>query len=92
MHDSERYRHNAAECLLAAQEDARFCYRKLRLSMATSWLSLARQDEAMHSLVASRDTAGPVETEDLRASLQLRKPLFQGTSYRLALKRESRAA
>jgi hypothetical protein len=46
MHDSRRYRECAAECLLAAQE-AQPYYRKLRLSMAISWLSLARQDEAI---------------------------------------------
>jgi hypothetical protein len=55
MHDSRRYRDNAAECLLAAQEACQPYYRKLRLSMAVSWLSLARQDEAMDDLLASRD-------------------------------------
>ena len=55
MHDSRRYRDSAAECLLAAQEACQPCYRKLRLSMAVSWLSLARQDEAMDDLLASRD-------------------------------------
>jgi hypothetical protein len=44
MHDSQRYRAIAGECLLAARE-CQPCYRKLHLSMATSWLSLARQDD-----------------------------------------------
>jgi hypothetical protein len=47
MHDSQRYRDRAAECLLAAQEACEPYYRKLHLSMAASWLSLARQDEAI---------------------------------------------
>ena len=93
MHDAERYRCNAAECLLAAQEEGRFCYRKLRLLMAASWLSLARQDEAMDNLLASWATAERVKTDGLRTSVPLRKPSFQGTGYyRLALKRENRAA
>ena len=60
MHDSLRYRSNAADCLLAAQTAQRPCDRKLRLSMANSWLSLARQDEAMDNLFAGWETAEPV--------------------------------
>jgi hypothetical protein len=67
MHDSRRYRDNAAECLLAAQEACQPYYRKLRLSMADSWLSLARRYEAMDNLLASRDTAEPVKTDGLGA-------------------------
>jgi hypothetical protein len=67
MHDSQRYRYNAAECLLAAQEACPPYYRRLRLSMAASWLSLARQDEAMDNLLASWDTAEPVKTHGLGA-------------------------
>ncbi len=55
MRDSRRYHDCAAECLLNAQEACQPYYRKLRLSMAVSWLSLARQDEAMDDLLASRD-------------------------------------
>ena len=47
MHDSRRYRDSAAECLLAAQEASELYCRELHLSMAISWLSLARQDEAI---------------------------------------------
>jgi hypothetical protein len=61
MHDSRRYRDNAAECLLAAQEACELHCRKLHLSMADSWLSLARRDEAMD--IASWDTAEPVKTD-----------------------------
>jgi hypothetical protein len=56
MHDSTRYRDTAAKCLQAAQETCQPHYRKLQLSMAVSWLSLARQDEAMDHLLASWDT------------------------------------
>ena len=79
MRDSRRYRYNAAECLLAAQEACQPYYRKLRLSMAVSWLSLARQDEEMDNLVASWDTDEPVKTEGLGLSsrstnLRFREP------------------
>jgi hypothetical protein len=50
MHDSRRYRYNAAACLLAAQQAPEARYRWLRISMASSWLSLARQDEATDDL------------------------------------------
>jgi hypothetical protein len=63
MHNSQRYRHNAAECLLAAQDASQPFYRKIRLSMAASWLSLARQDEAMDNLLASWDE--PIKTNGL---------------------------
>ena len=50
MHDSRRYRDSAAECLLAAQEASQSHCRKLHLSMAISWLSLARQYESIERL------------------------------------------
>jgi hypothetical protein len=56
MHDSRRYRDSAAECLLAAQEACQPYHRKLHLSMAASWLSLARQDEAIDNLLARWDS------------------------------------
>jgi hypothetical protein len=67
MHDSRSYRDTAAECLLAAQEACEPYYRKLHLSMADSWLSLARRDEAMDNPLASWDTAEPVKTDALGA-------------------------
>jgi hypothetical protein len=42
-------------------------YRSLHLSMAVSWLSLARRHEAMDNLLASWDTAEPVKTDGLGA-------------------------
>jgi hypothetical protein len=65
MHDSQRYRAIAGECLLAARE-CQPCYRKLHLSMATSWLSLARQDEAMDSVLAIWGTANSPDSEQHR--------------------------
>ena len=53
MHDSKRYRSNAADCLMAAQDACRLGNRGIYLSMAASWLSLARQHEAMDHLLAS---------------------------------------
>jgi hypothetical protein len=50
MHDSRRYRDSAAECLLAAQKASQSHCRKHHLSMAISWLSLARQYEAIERL------------------------------------------
>ena len=50
MHASRRYRDSAAECLLAAQEASQPHCRKLHLSTAISWLSLARQYEAIERL------------------------------------------
>jgi hypothetical protein len=46
MHESQRYRYNAAECLRAAQQARDDFHRKVHLSMALSWPSLAREDEA----------------------------------------------
>jgi hypothetical protein len=65
MHDARRYRVNAAECVLAAQEARLPYYRKL--SMAASWLSLARQDEAMDNLLASWEEAEPEKVDGLGA-------------------------
>ena len=55
MHDSRRYRDSAAGSLLAAQEASQPQSRKLYLSMAISWLSLARKDEAIESLFQGTD-------------------------------------
>jgi hypothetical protein len=59
MHDARRYRSNAANCLLAAKKAQRQSDRKLQLSMASSWLSLARQDEEMDNLLSIWETADP---------------------------------
>src|SRR5271165_274713 len=48
--DAQRYRTNAADCILAAE---RFepAYRDLTFAIAESWLSLARQQEAMDAFL-----------------------------------------
>ena len=63
MRDSQRYRNNAAECLLAAYEARQPCYGKLNFSMAALWLAFARQDDAMDNLLASWDMAEPIKTD-----------------------------
>jgi hypothetical protein len=81
MHDSQRYRHNAAECLLAAYEARDPSYGKLNLSMAALWLAFAGQDEAMDNLLASWDMAEPIKTDGLVPSppmpLATTSPIFQ---------------
>jgi hypothetical protein len=51
MDDAKRYRLNAAECLLAG-ERCEPSHRDLTFAIAESWLSLARQEEAMNELLA----------------------------------------
>jgi hypothetical protein len=50
MNDAERYRLNAAECPLAT-ERCEPPYRGLTLAIAETWLSLARQQEAVDELL-----------------------------------------
>jgi hypothetical protein len=57
MQNSQSYRENAAMCLLAAQEASDLNSRRLHLSMALSWLSLAREDQAVGDLIESWDAA-----------------------------------
>jgi hypothetical protein len=57
MNDAQRYRTNAAECLSAAERyDRAYC--GLTLTIAASWLSLARQQIAMDELLATWSQAG----------------------------------
>jgi hypothetical protein len=63
MHDSRRYRDNAAECLLAFRDSGQPSYRKLCLSLAGSWLFLAHREEALDNLVVGYDTAEPVHPQ-----------------------------
>jgi hypothetical protein len=61
MHDSERHRRNAADCLKAARKAREPHYRRLYLLMTQSWLSLARQDDATNDLLASWNAAWPIK-------------------------------
>ena len=97
MHDSRRYRDSAAECLLAAQGACELHCRRLHLSMADSWLSLARRDEAMDSLLASWDTAEPVKTDgwgfsSRSTNLLLGEPAIGRHRDEKAVRRKSRTA
>ena len=67
MHDSQHYRYSAQKCLMAAKEASEPCYRKLRLSVASSWLSLARQEEAMDNPPMNWDSAELVKIDGLAA-------------------------
>jgi hypothetical protein len=48
---SKHYRYQAAECLKASLEAREPLRREFQISMALSWLSLARRDEAMDHAV-----------------------------------------
>ena len=52
MLDSERYHRHAAECLIAAKETADPCIRQIHLTLAASWLTLARDDDVVGKLLA----------------------------------------
>ena len=73
MHDSQRYRSNALECLSAAHEGPP-SYSKLNFSLATSWLALAEQDEEVDNLLASWGMAEPAD------GLVLSPPVPKGRS------------
>jgi hypothetical protein len=57
VHDSERYRSNAADCLSEAHDAGQPDHRILNLFTAAAWLSLARQDEATENVVESWNTS-----------------------------------
>jgi hypothetical protein len=71
MNDAQRYRMNAAECLSAAEGCELPC-RGLTLAIAESWLSLARQQEAMDELLVIWSKANsPTSTVSSRQSFIL---------------------
>jgi hypothetical protein len=70
MNDAQRYRVNAAECISAA-ERYELPYRDRTLAIAESWLSLARQQEAMIDLLAILSSAS---ADTLAESLPDRRP------------------
>jgi hypothetical protein len=71
LHDLERYRSIAADCLSEAQDACQPDHRNFHLFTAAAWLSLVRQDEAMKELIASWNT--PKVSESQMTSL-----IFQG--------------
>ena len=56
MHDRERYRSNAADCLSEAHDACPPGRRNLNLFTAAAWLWLARQDEAIENVIAGWNT------------------------------------
>ena len=65
MHELQRHRSNASECLLASFKASQPCYGKLNFSMAALWLALGAQDEAIDNLLSSWGIAEPIETDGL---------------------------
>jgi hypothetical protein len=65
VHDSQRYRCNVADCLLAARKSPEPHYQKLYLLMAQSWLLLTHQDDAAHELLASWGIAEPIKADGI---------------------------
>ena len=82
MHDSERYRRNAADCLNAARNAREPYYRRLYFLMARSWLSLADQDRTTDELLASWAMVEPIKADGIvlpLAALQEPLPCQQST-------------
>jgi hypothetical protein len=73
MRDSKRYLYNAMECLSAAQVAHDPYYRELNLSLAVTWISLARQEVATAALVAGWN-AGDLDKADRTVSLLRHRP------------------
>jgi hypothetical protein len=72
MNDAQRYRMNAAECLSAAERCGP-AYRDLTVSIAETWLALARHQDAIDEVLATWGTvqaAAPTRlpSSNLRAS------------------------
>jgi hypothetical protein len=63
MRNSRRYRDATAGCLSAAIEASQPCYRRLHLSMAVSWLSLAHRDKERPAVLASRVAVEPLKLQ-----------------------------
>jgi len=57
MDDAQRYRTNAAECILVGERCGP-AYRDLTFALAESWLSLTAQQEAMDELLTIWNKAG----------------------------------
>jgi hypothetical protein len=66
MTDAQSYRIHAAECLSAAKRSGP-AYRNLTVSIAASWLALARHEEAMKELLET----GSIAQQSFRVTAQL---------------------
>jgi hypothetical protein len=65
MHDSDRYRRNAADCLNAARKAHEPHYQRLYLLIAQSWLILASHDDATDDLLANWAIAEPIKADGI---------------------------
>lgn len=65
MNDVQRYRANAAECLSAVEHSGP-SYRGITLAIARSWMSLARQQEAVDDLLVIWGKALPLSVRTPR--------------------------
>jgi hypothetical protein len=77
MNDAQRYRMNTAECIFAGARCGP-AYRDLTFALAESWLSLARQQEAMDELLVIWSNAGSATSAaPSRQSFQYLRELHQ---------------
>jgi hypothetical protein len=70
MNDAQRYRMNAADCLSAAERCGP-AYRELTVSIAQTWLALARHQDAMDGLLAGWSEASTDPLADARSALPI---------------------
>jgi hypothetical protein len=61
MHDSERYRRNAADCLRAAGNASDLYYKRFNLLIAQAWLGLAIEDDVVGVLLGDAPPQADVE-------------------------------
>jgi hypothetical protein len=87
MHDSQRFRENAADCLLAARAAREPHYKSLNLLMARAWLSLATHDAAVDDLLATWEAEGNADaaTASLIDSELQKKPPASSVALRSRL-------
>jgi hypothetical protein len=52
MNDMQRYRSNAADCLLAAGRTENLSWKRMNLLLAQAWLDLATKDDAVDHMLA----------------------------------------
>lgn len=69
MFAAETYRNNALQCLSAAAATRDPYYYKVQLSMAATWILLARQDETTAAMLADWGAVEGVKTGARAASL-----------------------
>jgi hypothetical protein len=84
MLDSKRYLYNALEleCLSAAQVTRDPHYRQLNLSLAVSWISLARQEEATAGQLASWNAVDLDKSDQTVSLVRQCPPRRQGLANR----------